>query len=129
MEEEIKQLQDEVLELQRLKQDHEELKEKFEKMFFSDKTNFNRSIAWGDGNNMVLGTTAGTKIGTATDQLLGFYNATPVNQPATVTDPSVSTVTDNTETTNNTTINNNFTSLDNKVEDIIDRLQELGLVA
>lgn len=36
------------------------------------------------GKNVVLGTTgAGTKIGTATTQLLGFWNAAPVVQPAT----------------------------------------------
>jgi len=30
--------------------------------------------------NIALATTTGTKIGTGTDQLLGFYNATPVSQ-------------------------------------------------
>jgi len=38
--------------------------------------------------NIALATTTGTKIGTATSQLLGFYNATPVDQPATVADPT-----------------------------------------
>lgn len=32
--------------------------------------------------NIVLGTTTGTKIGTATSQKLGFFNATPIVQPA-----------------------------------------------
>jgi len=32
--------------------------------------------------NVVLGTTTGTKIGTATNQKLGFYNATPIVQPS-----------------------------------------------
>jgi len=32
--------------------------------------------------NIILGTTAGTKIGTATNQKLGFFNATPVVQPS-----------------------------------------------
>jgi hypothetical protein len=31
-----------------------------------------------DGGNFILGSTTGTKIGTATTQKLGFYNATPV---------------------------------------------------
>ena len=35
-----------------------------------------------DGVNLVLGTTTGTKVGTATTQKLGFWNATPVVQPA-----------------------------------------------
>lgn len=39
-----------------------------------------------DGVNLVLGTTTGTKVGTATTQKLGFYNATPVVQPTAVAD-------------------------------------------
>jgi hypothetical protein len=35
-----------------------------------------------DGYNIILGTSGGTKIGTATNQKLGFYNATPIVQPA-----------------------------------------------
>lgn len=35
-----------------------------------------------EGANIVLGTTTGTKIGTATTQKLGFFNATPIVQPA-----------------------------------------------
>jgi hypothetical protein len=34
-----------------------------------------------DANNIVFGTSTGTKIGTATIQKLGFYNATPIVQP------------------------------------------------
>ena len=39
-----------------------------------------------DAGNIAVGTTTGTKIGTATTQKLGFYNATPVVQPAAVAD-------------------------------------------
>jgi hypothetical protein len=39
-----------------------------------------------DAGNITVGATTGTKIGTATTQKLGFYNATPVVQPAAVTD-------------------------------------------
>ena len=38
-----------------------------------------------DPTNFVLGSTTGTKIGTATTQKLGFYNATPVVQPTAYT--------------------------------------------
>lgn len=38
-----------------------------------------------DTKNIILGTTTGTKIGTATTQKIGFYNATPVVQPSAVT--------------------------------------------
>lgn len=65
-----------------------------------------------DGRNIQTGRTTGTKIGTATDQLIGFYGTTPVNQPATVADASGCTGT-----------------ADDRVNDLIDRLQELGLIA
>jgi hypothetical protein len=35
-----------------------------------------------DGVNWTFGTTTGTKIGTATSQKIGFYNATPIVQPS-----------------------------------------------
>jgi hypothetical protein len=35
-----------------------------------------------DGENLILGSTTGTKIGTATTQKLAFFNSTPVVQPA-----------------------------------------------
>jgi hypothetical protein len=38
-----------------------------------------------DATNVVVGTTTGTKIGTATTQKLGFYNAAPVVQPSAYT--------------------------------------------
>jgi hypothetical protein len=40
----------------------------------------------GDGADFALGTTTGTKIGTATTQKLGFFNKTPVVQPANTSD-------------------------------------------
>jgi hypothetical protein len=43
-------------------------------------------ITLGSGHDIVLSTTTGTKIGTATNQLLGFFNATPVDQPALTAD-------------------------------------------
>jgi hypothetical protein len=36
-----------------------------------------------DGENIIVGSTTGTKIGTATTQKLGFWNATPIVQPTT----------------------------------------------
>lgn len=45
-----------------------------------------------DANNIVLGTTTGTKIGTATTQKLGFYNATPIVQPVGTTDLRVALI-------------------------------------
>ena len=39
-----------------------------------------------DASNVQLGTGTGTKIGTATTQKIGFYNATPAVQPTAVAD-------------------------------------------
>jgi hypothetical protein len=39
-----------------------------------------------EAGNFVLGTTTGTKFGTATSQKIGFFNATPIIQPIATTD-------------------------------------------
>lgn len=41
-----------------------------------------------DANNIVLGTTTGTKIGTTTSQMLAFWNTTPIVQPTTAITPA-----------------------------------------
>ena len=40
----------------------------------------NGGITMGDAKNIAVNTTTGTKIGTATSQKIGFFNATPVIQ-------------------------------------------------
>jgi len=70
------------------------------------------NITMTGGRNVVLSSTTGTKIGTATNQLLGFYNAAPVDQPITVADADGS-----------------IESATARLNEIIDRLQELGLIA
>ena len=57
----------------------------------------------------------GIKIGSATSSLLGFYGVTPVDQPATVADPAGGGTVD--------------TEARAAINAIIDRLQELGLIA
>lgn len=48
---------------------------------------------WADGVDLTVGSTTGTKLATATTQKLGFYNATPVVQPAGTVDVLASLVT------------------------------------
>jgi hypothetical protein len=81
----------------------------------SGASRFDGNLKLTGGANVVLDTSTGTKIGTATSQLLGFYNATPVDQPATVSDPSGGATQDAEART--------------AINAIIDRLQELGLIA
>jgi len=41
------------------------------------------NTTWRDAANFIVGTTTGTKIGTATTQKISFWNATPIVQPTT----------------------------------------------
>jgi hypothetical protein len=90
---------------------------------FTSSTNFERlNFRWAS-NEFILdaekgsagGTLCGIKIGSATTSLLGFYGVTPVDQPATVTDPTGGGTQDAEART--------------AINAIIDRLQELGLIA
>lgn len=50
---------------------------------------FGESTTLAEAVNIALGTTTGTKIGTATSQKLGFFNATPIIQPIATLDLGV----------------------------------------
>ena len=64
-----------------------------------------------DAGDITVGTTTGTKIGTATTQKLGFYNATPVVQP--------------------TAVANATTAVDviTQLNDLLAKLRTLGIIA
>jgi hypothetical protein len=55
-----------------------------------------------DGEDFVLGTTTGTKIGTAASQKLGFYGITPAVQPAHTDQAAVATTAITTASTTTT---------------------------
>ena len=63
------------------------------------------------GVNLILATTTGTQIGEASNQLLGFYGATPVDQPATVSDAT------------------GTSDVVARLNEVIARLEELGLIS
>jgi len=76
---------------------------------------FSGNVTFADAVNIILNTTTGTKIGTATNQKLGFFNAAPVVQAAaytqtasaatrTVALQTAATLTDNSGGTANTTL-------------------------
>ena len=102
-------------EIEQLKRRIGELESKLDMLFYSDRYVFSRDIQMQDGRNIQLATGTGTRFGTATGQLLGFYNVTPVDQPATVSDPAGGATVDAESRT--------------AINAIIDRLQELGLIA
>lgn len=53
---------------------------------FSGAQTFGGGITMSDATNLAVGTTTGTKIGTATAQKIAFWNATPIVQPANTVD-------------------------------------------
>lgn len=96
------------------------IKEELAQFMLMDRFHLQKLIQIADGRNIQVGRTTGTKIGTDTDQKLGFFGTTPVDKPATVNDP-----TDAGGTYNQTQIQ----SIVDRVKDIIDRLQEIGLIS
>tara|TARA_R100001443_G_scaffold117412_1_gene142299 strand:- start:466 stop:1707 length:1242 start_codon:yes stop_codon:yes gene_type:complete len=104
---------------------------------FSIDTN----ITISDAVNIVTNTTTGTKICTATTQKLAFWNATPVDQPAAVTDLTVTASSGTLPTPNGSVTIANAASatttelleycveLESKLESALARLREVGLIA
>lgn len=94
-----------------------------------------------DAANIALGTTTGTKIGTATNQKLGFYNATPIVQGSAVADLTVTATTGTLPTANGSvTIADAATptvselleycvELEAKLETLLARIRATGLIA
>jgi hypothetical protein len=65
----------------------------------------------GEANDIAVGTTTGTKIGTATTQKLGFYNKAPVVQPTAIADAT------------------NGQSTQDRLNDLLAAMRNLGLIA
>jgi hypothetical protein len=94
-----------------------------------------------DAGNITVGTTTGTKIGTATTQKIGFYNATPVVQPAAVANITTTATAGTLPTADGTvTIADAATptvtelleycvELESKLEAALGHLRTLGLIA
>ena len=87
-------------------------------------------LTLGSGDNIVLSTTTGTKIGTATNQLLGFYNKTPITQPSST---GVTTNGFTTGSVSNVHANSTFTggigTTAYTISDVVAHLKSLGLLA
>lgn len=64
------------------------IREEFEEFLASDRYIFHKNVQFLDGRNIQTGRTNGTKIGTATDQKIGFYGETPVVQAGAIGAPS-----------------------------------------
>jgi hypothetical protein len=94
-----------------------------------------------EGANIATGTTTGTKIGTATTQKIGFYNATPTVQGTAIADLTVTATSGSLPTANGSvTIANAATptvvelleycaELEAKLEALLARIRSTGLIA
>lgn len=79
--------------------------------------------------NVALGTTTGTKFGTATTQKLGFYNATPVVQQATTGTATGFTANAGTAVQDASTFTGGVGATAYRISDIVLALKNLGLLA
>ena len=82
-----------------------------------------------DGLNFVLGTATGNKWGTATNQKMGFYNATPIVQPATVGTALGFVAATGTAVLSASTFTGNTGATAYTIGDIVNALKLLGLMA
>lgn len=69
------------------------IREELQTLIRSDRFTFEKLIQILDGRNIQLGTSTGTKIGTASNQKIAFYGATPVIRASAISAPSTPSVT------------------------------------
>ena len=77
-----------------------------------------------EGENLILGTTTGTKIGTATSQKLSLWNSTPIVQPTTAHAEAAFT-----ENSGGTAVNVDSTFGGYTLQQIVQALQDIGALA
>jgi hypothetical protein len=84
----------------------------------------NGTVTMSDGSNIVVGSTNGTKIGTATTQKIGFYNASPIVRPDTGVAEAAFL-----ENAGGTAVNDDSTFGGYTIRQVVQALQNLGLLA
>lgn len=96
---------------------------------FSSGGAINVFAGFADAVNIAVGTTTGTKIGTATTQKLAFFNSTPIVQPNTTGTATGFTAGAGTSVTDASTFTGGVGSTAYRISDIIKALKDLGLIA
>lgn len=82
-----------------------------------------------DALNVSVGTTTGTKWGTATSQKQAFYNATPIVQPSGTGETVGFTAGAGTNVTDQSTFTGNVGATAYRISDVVKALKNLGLLA
>lgn len=101
------------------------IRHEFQEFIASDRFIFHKLVQFLDGRNIQLSKGTGTKIGTETNQKLGFYNATPVIQQTAITGVDNQTV----DTTYGTQERDVIGNCRTRINEIETALENLGLIA
>jgi len=86
-------------------------------------------LTFADAKNLVFNTTTGTKLGTATSQKIGFWNATPIVQPSGTGETVGFTAGAGTPVTDASTFTGNVGATAYRLSDIVKALKNAGLIA
>jgi hypothetical protein len=88
-----------------------------------------QDIVISDSQNIILNTVTGTKIGTATNQKLSFYNLTPIIQPSSTGQTAGSTVGVGNNVNDDSTFTGGVGATAYTIGDMVRHLKNLGLIA
>jgi hypothetical protein len=94
-----------------------------------EKVVFGKDLDISGDHDLIIGTSTGTKIGTAATQKIGFFNATPVVQPATTGTTTGTSGGSGTALHANATITGGVGSATYTVGDIVKALKDIGILA
>jgi hypothetical protein len=94
-----------------------------------EKIVFGKDLDVSGDHDFIIGTSTGTKIGTATSQKIGFFNATPVVQQSGTGEATGFVAGSNTAVNDDSTFTGNVGSTAYRINDIVKALKNLGLLA
>jgi hypothetical protein len=100
------------------------------KFYYSGVVTIGGDTTIADGKNIILNSTTGTKIGTATGQKIGFFNVTPVIQPASANQAALNLDldVDGSDTVDEAAIDSNFAAIQTLVNQLRTDMVALGLI-
>ena len=94
-----------------------------------EKVVFGKDLDISGDHDLIIGTSTGTKIGTAATQKIGFFNATPVVQQSGTGEGTGFTAGSGTTTRDDSTFTGNVGSTAYRINDIVKALKNQGLLA